>query len=78
MRLVLAADPALNAEQNRLEHQAKIAGWSALGSQLRVWCGPGDHFTTLRPPHVQQLAKWWLRASEIKLLEEVNNIPTLH
>ncbi|MCC8538929.1 amino acid adenylation domain-containing protein [Xanthomonas codiaei] len=77
LRLVLAGDPTLDAEHNRLEHQAKIAGWSALAPQLRIWDGPGDHFTTLRPPHVQPLAKWWLHTNETELREGANNALTL-
>ncbi|WP_372394034.1 amino acid adenylation domain-containing protein [Xanthomonas sp. NCPPB 3582] len=77
LRLVLAGDPTLDAEHNRLEHQAKIAGWSALAPQLRIWDGPGDHFTTLRPPHVQPLAKWWLHTNETESREGANNALTL-
>ncbi|PPU60829.1 non-ribosomal peptide synthetase [Xanthomonas codiaei] len=77
LQLVLAGDPTLDAEHNRLEHQAKIAGWSALAPQLRIWDGPGDHFTTLRPPHVQQLAKWWLHTNETESREGANNALTL-
>ncbi|WP_330873052.1 amino acid adenylation domain-containing protein [Xanthomonas fragariae] len=66
LRLVLADDPLLDAEQNRLEHHAKSVAWKALAPQLRVWRGPGDHFTALRVPHVQHLVRWWMQTMEVE------------
>ncbi|WP_139074433.1 alpha/beta fold hydrolase, partial [Xanthomonas bromi] len=62
IRLVLADDPLQDVEQNQLEHCIRRASWSALAPHLDVWQGPGDHFTMLRAPHVEQFAKWWAPA----------------
>ncbi|QHG87430.1 non-ribosomal peptide synthetase [Xanthomonas cucurbitae] len=73
IRLVLADDPTQDVEQNRLEHCLKRTGWSALSPQLKVWHGPGDHFTILRAPHVDRFASWWMQAldGELQMLSEV-------
>ncbi|HKS14132.1 MAG TPA: amino acid adenylation domain-containing protein [Pseudomonas sp.] len=58
-RLVLVADPILDAASNEHEQAAMIAGWQRLMPQLATWQGPGDHFSILRTPDVFSLAAWW-------------------
>jgi hypothetical protein len=59
MRLVLAQDPALDTAANRRAKQKTIEGWRRYAPHLAVWHGPGNHFTILKAPHVQDLAQWW-------------------
>nr|WP_283099539.1 non-ribosomal peptide synthetase [Pseudomonas sp. MWU15-20650] len=60
VRLVLAQDPTLDTAGNRREQGLMIEGWQRQGSGLQVWYGQGNHFTLLKAPNVQGLAKWWL------------------
>ena len=60
VRLVLAEDPSLDAAGNQREQGLMIEGWRRQGSGLEVWYGPGNHFTLLKAPNVQGLARWWL------------------
>ncbi|WP_456015626.1 amino acid adenylation domain-containing protein [Pseudomonas fluorescens] len=59
VRLVLAEDPSLDAAGNQREQSLMIEGWRRQGSGLEVWYGPGNHFTLLKAPNVQGLARWW-------------------
>ena len=63
VRLVLAEDPALDASGNQREQGLMIEGWRRQGSGLEVWYGPGNHFTLLKAPNVQGLARWWLEGA---------------
>jgi len=58
-RLVLVADPGLDAAGNRREQQAMEDGWREWLPQLEVWQGPGNHFSILKVPDVFSLAAWW-------------------
>ncbi|WP_408005740.1 non-ribosomal peptide synthetase, partial [Pseudomonas carassii] len=58
-RLVLVADPSLDAAGNRREQQAMEEGWREWLPQLEVWQGPGNHFSILKVPDVFSLAAWW-------------------
>ncbi|MDR2305913.1 MAG: amino acid adenylation domain-containing protein [Paucimonas sp.] len=58
-RLVLVADPTLDAAGNQREQGAMDAGWRQLMPQLEVWQGPGNHFSILKVPDVFSLAAWW-------------------
>lgn len=58
-RLVLVADPGLDAAGNQGEQQAMEDGWREWLSQLEVWQGPGNHFSILKVPDVFSLAAWW-------------------
>ncbi|MGY4641869.1 amino acid adenylation domain-containing protein [Pseudomonas sp. TE24901] len=60
VRLVLAQDPALDAAGNQREQGLMVEGWGRQGSGLQVWYGAGNHFTLLKAPNVQGLARWWL------------------
>ncbi|WP_161891976.1 non-ribosomal peptide synthetase, partial [Pseudomonas juntendi] len=57
--LVLVDDPQLDALGNAREHAAMQEGWQQLMPQLRLWQGPGDHFSILKVPDVFSLAAWW-------------------
>ncbi|NWD75281.1 amino acid adenylation domain-containing protein, partial [Pseudomonas gingeri] len=59
VRLVLADDPVLDAAGNQREQQSMVSGWRRCAPDLTVWRGPGNHFTILKAPHVQHLARWW-------------------
>ncbi|WP_460415191.1 amino acid adenylation domain-containing protein [Pseudomonas sp. microsymbiont 2] len=58
-RLVLVADPSLDAAGNQREQGAMEQGWRQLLPQLEVWRGPGNHFSILKVPDVFSLAAWW-------------------
>ncbi|MBV8100056.1 MAG: amino acid adenylation domain-containing protein, partial [Verrucomicrobia bacterium] len=58
-RLVLVDDPALDADANLKQRQLYVSGWKANVAELDLWDGPGSHYSMLRPPHVNALAKWW-------------------
>jgi arthrofactin-type cyclic lipopeptide synthetase C len=58
-RLVLVADPTLDAAGNQREQVAMQEGWRQLMPQLEVWQGPGNHFSILKVPDVFSLAAWW-------------------
>ncbi|MBI6899748.1 amino acid adenylation domain-containing protein [Pseudomonas putida] len=58
-RLVLVADPSLDAAGNQREQQAMEEGWRDWLPQLEVWQGPGNHFSILKVPDVFSLAAWW-------------------
>jgi len=58
-RLVLVDDPSLDADANLKQRQLYLSGWKSSVSELELWDGPGNHYSMLRPPHVNALAKWW-------------------
>jgi thioesterase domain-containing protein len=64
MRLVLADDPSLDTAANQRAKQKTIEGWRRYAPNLAVWHGPGNHFTILKAPHVQDLAQWWRTACD--------------
>ncbi len=64
MRLVLADDPSLDTAANQRAKQKTIEGWRRHAPNLEVWHGPGNHFTILKVPHVQDLAQWWRTACD--------------
>jgi thioesterase domain-containing protein len=41
--------------------QGNVAQWREYASELDIWYGPGHHFSILRAPHVESLARWWLQ-----------------
>jgi thioesterase domain-containing protein len=59
LRLVLANDPRLDDQANQREHEKILEGWRLWAPLIACWQGPGNHFTILKPPHVQILADWW-------------------
>jgi thioesterase domain-containing protein len=58
-QLILAPDPLLDTAQNEAAFGAIADEWRERMDRLIVWRGPGDHFSILRPPHVQALADRW-------------------
>lgn len=60
VRLVLIPDLRLDAAANQRQYQRMEEGWRRHAPQLSCWMGPGNHMTILKPPHVDQLARWWL------------------
>ncbi|MGX9744826.1 non-ribosomal peptide synthase/polyketide synthase [Ralstonia pseudosolanacearum] len=67
VRLVLADDPALSREANEREQCRTVSELRGWAPDLVAWRGPGNHFSLLTPPYVQQVAAWWegLRAEEV-------------
>ncbi|WP_275761271.1 non-ribosomal peptide synthetase [Ralstonia pseudosolanacearum] len=67
VRLVLADDPALSREANEREQCRTVSELRGWAPDLVAWRGPGNHFSLLTPPDVQQVAAWWegLRAEEV-------------
>ena len=57
--LVQVDDPTLEAGCNRREQQTMAEGWRRTLPQVRVWKGPGDHFSVLKVPQVYSLTAWW-------------------
>lgn len=60
VRLVLIPDLRLDAQANQHQYQRMEAGWRQHAPELACWAGPGNHMTILKPPHVEELARWWL------------------
>jgi arthrofactin-type cyclic lipopeptide synthetase C len=58
-RLVLVHDPALDGEANLKQRQTYLSGWKSCVSDLDLWDAPGNHYSMLRRPQVEALAKWW-------------------
>jgi arthrofactin-type cyclic lipopeptide synthetase C len=56
LRLVLVDDPALDAAANCANFAEAERGWRAWAPDLVFSTGAGNHFTTLKPPHVAVLA----------------------
>nr|WP_282601189.1 non-ribosomal peptide synthetase [Ralstonia pseudosolanacearum] len=67
VRLVLADDPALSHEANEREQCRTVSELRGWAPDLVAWRSPGNHFSLLTPPDVQQVAAWWegLRAEEV-------------
>ncbi|QKY12014.1 non-ribosomal peptide synthetase [Janthinobacterium lividum] len=58
MHLVIASDPA-QAERQRADYRSELVErWRAWAPKVQVWESPGDHFSLLSPPCVQDLAAW--------------------
>ncbi|TWE07133.1 arthrofactin-type cyclic lipopeptide synthetase C [Pseudomonas sp. AG1028] len=60
--LVLVTDAGLGEQENRLEQARMAATWRQLLPGLKLWHGPGDHFSILKTPDVYSLAAWWYEA----------------
>ncbi|CAB3787759.1 alpha/beta fold hydrolase [Pararobbsia alpina] len=73
VRLVVVDDPALDVASNQLAQRETIEGWRRHAPNLCVWHVPGNHFTVLKAPHVQELAVWWRTAFEGRSEQEVAN-----
>jgi thioesterase domain-containing protein len=59
VRLVLVRDTLLDDTDDQKRHQDIVTAWKPWAPEVTYWRGPGNHFTVLRPPHVQILADWW-------------------
>ena len=57
---VLLPDTRLDEVSNQREHDTALRGWRTFAPSLVEWRGPGNHMTILKPPHVEELANWWL------------------
>jgi thioesterase domain-containing protein len=57
--LALADDTRLDDQANQRNQEEILRGWRLWAPLITCWRGPGDHFTILKPPHVQTLADWW-------------------
>jgi thioesterase domain-containing protein len=64
--LALADDPSLDDQANQRNQEEISRGWRLWAPLITPWRGPGDHFTILKPPHVQILADWWWDAIRCK------------
>ncbi|WP_410524855.1 amino acid adenylation domain-containing protein [Pseudomonas sp. DTU_2021_1001937_2_SI_NGA_ILE_001] len=60
--LVLVADAGLDELENRLAQASMAAAWRQVLPGLKLWHGPGDHFSILKAPDVYSLAAWWYEA----------------
>jgi hypothetical protein len=58
-RLVLVRDARLDDQTNTRQHHETLVGWRQHVPNITCWYGPGNHFTILKPSHVQVLADWW-------------------
>ena len=52
------ADPWLAAAGIQKKHKETTAGWQRFAPELVTWCGPGNHMTILKAPHIETLADW--------------------
>jgi len=59
VRMVFVEDLRLNELANSRAMQDTLAAWKGWAPQLTSWNCPGDHFSSLKSPHVQVLAGWW-------------------
>ncbi|WP_346771460.1 alpha/beta fold hydrolase [Caballeronia mineralivorans] len=73
VRLVLADDPALDVAANQRTQRETIEAWRRHAPNLGVWYGPGNHFSILKAPHVQDLAAWWRTVFQDRYEQEVTN-----
>jgi thioesterase domain-containing protein len=62
IHLGLASEPRLDPNAIQSSRDDAQQGWRVYAPNLKLWYGPGDHFSILRLPHVQVLAEWWLRS----------------
>jgi thioesterase domain-containing protein len=67
LHLVLADDPKLNANNNRLHRARRVEGWQRWAPNLIYSHCPGNHVTMLRPPHVLVLARVY-KSAEMSFL----------
>ncbi|CAM3363662.1 amino acid adenylation domain-containing protein [Pseudomonas floridensis] len=70
--LVLLTDPGLDTAVNRAEQADMTQGWQQLLPQLRLWSGPGDHFSILKTPDVYSLAAWWYDGQALGIREPLS------
>ena len=59
VRLVWAADDALDDLANMRAQLKTSAQWRRFAPALTSWCSPGNHYTMLRQPNVATLVDWW-------------------
>ncbi|OPK55965.1 non-ribosomal peptide synthetase, partial [Ralstonia solanacearum] len=66
VRLVLADDPHASREANERAQYLTVSRLRDWAPDLVAWRGPGNHFSLLTPPYVQQVVAWWesMRAAE--------------
>ncbi|WP_157259182.1 alpha/beta fold hydrolase [Burkholderia ubonensis] len=55
--LVLAADSD-DAERAVVPDDV-LSGWRRFAPRMAMWRCPGNHYTMIRPPHVERFAQWW-------------------
>ncbi|OMG72306.1 thioester reductase [Burkholderia ubonensis] len=58
--LVLAADGD-DAERGFVPEDV-LSGWRRFAPRMAMWRCPGNHYTMIRPPHVERFAHWWQQA----------------
>ncbi|WP_232436641.1 alpha/beta fold hydrolase [Burkholderia ubonensis] len=58
--LVLAADGD-DAERGFVPDDV-LSGWRRFAPRMAMWRCPGNHYTMIRPPHVERFAQWWQQA----------------
>ncbi|WP_431823866.1 alpha/beta fold hydrolase [Burkholderia sp. F1] len=58
--LVLAAD-CDDAERGFVPDDV-LSGWRRFAPRMAMWRCPGNHYTMIRPPHVERFAQWWQQA----------------
>ena len=58
VRLVLVRDAKDDEAACLKKHKETTAGWQRFAPELVTWCGPGNHMTILKPPHIETLADW--------------------
>lgn len=58
VQLVLVDDSRLDQAANRRRHEIAVHGWKQWAPNLIYLKGPGNHMTTLKSPHVIELARF--------------------
>ena len=59
--LVLVGEPGVPTDEDMRRRMNYVAQWKNYFQDIDVWHGPGHHFSILRQPHVDALAKWWIK-----------------
>jgi thioesterase domain-containing protein len=65
IRLIQVDDVKLSHEENISKQREVAKGWKRYAPMLTEWCGPGNHMTILKKPHVYELAQWWRGGNSI-------------
>lgn len=60
--LILARDPSLDPAEDAQERARISSEWRTYARNLVDRLGPGNHFSILRPPHVERLIDMWSEA----------------
>ncbi|KWK81041.1 thioester reductase [Burkholderia ubonensis] len=55
--LVLAADG--DDAERAVAPDDVLSGWRRFAPRMAMWRCPGNHYTMIRPPHVERFAQWW-------------------